>query len=364
MHKVLITGAGGGGGENLITSLRISSLDLAIFGSNMDKHLVAKTSADFPLLLPPASDPSYVDQLAKVIVTNKIDLVIPNNDTEVGVISANRDALPCTIFLPPDDTIRKCHDKLKMHECFLEVGIPQATYRGLEQWDDIEHFMVEYPAERYWIRPRRGSGSRGATWVNNAEQARSWIKLWCELQNFTLTDFIISEFLPGRDYAFQSVWKDGRMVVGKMIERLQYFFGRNMLSGMSSSPSIARTLLDMETFENVILKAIHGICETPHGNFNLDLKGCDGGTMCVTEFNIGRFCMITPIFDQTGKYNTAEMHVRSALDLDVEVHDSLDYEDGCYLIRELDTLPTILRADEFENKVNSLAKSLNTGMTI
>jgi carbamoyl-phosphate synthase large subunit len=196
--------------------------------------------------------------------------------------------------------------------------------------------------------------------VRDGEQARHWIGLWCDLREFTLTDFIISEFLPGRDYAFQSVWKDGRMVVGKMIERLSYFFGRNMLSGMSSSPSIARTLLDRKTFEEVILKAIHGICDHPHGNFNLDLKGRADGTMCVTELNIGRFCMITPIFDRTGRYNTAEMHVRCALGLDVQVDDPLDYEDGCYLIRELDTLPTILRGDEFKARLRA-AEAINPG---
>ncbi len=360
MHKVLVTGAGGGGGENLITSLRLSPLELVIYGSNMDKHLVAKTSADVALQLPAANDPTYIRQMRKLILENGIELVIPNNDTEVGVISANRDQMPCAIFLPPDETIRNCHDKLAMHRCFVEADVPQAQFLGITEWDDIERFMASHPADRYWIRPRKGSGSRGATWVRNAEQARHWIDLWCDLRGFALTDFIVSEFLPGRDYAFQSVWKDGEMVVGKMIERLSYFFGQNMLSGMSSSPSIARTLLDRETFENVIVKAIRGICKRPHGNFNLDLKGRADGAMCVTELNIGRFCMITPIFDRTGKYNTAEMHVRCALGLNVDVHDPLDYEDGCYLIRELDTLPTILRAEEFAAKTQGLATAYNT----
>lgn len=357
MHKIIITGAGSGGGENLINSLRACPLELTIYGSNMDEYLLAKSTADRRLWLPPATDESYLPTISAFIARENIELIIPNNDTEIGIISANREHLPCKVFLPPNETVKLCQDKLRMHECFSKKNIPQAIYKGLTSLEGIDDFIHKHPAEKYWVRPRRGSGSIGTTWVQNAGQAKAWINLWCDLRGFKVTDFIVSEFLPGADYAFQSVWKNGQMVVGKMIERLQYVMGQSRLSGMSSSPSIARTLLDMETFNNVIEKAIRSVCERPQGNFNLDLKGRADGSMCVTEFNIGRFCMITPIFDLTGKYNTAEMHLRSAFDLDLEVENPLDFEDNCYLIRELDTKPTILRGHELTELITSCKKA-------
>ena len=71
--------------------------------------------------------------------------------------------------------------------------------------------------------------------------------------------------------------------------------------------------------------------------------------MCVCECNIGRFCMITPIFDRTGKYNMAEMHVRSAFDDNsVTIADPIDIAEDYYLLRELDTLPTIVHKSELD----------------
>lgn len=346
MHKILVTGAGSGGGENLIGSLRRADLDLFIVGSNMDEFLLAKSTADKTVWLPSGLSEGYTPALDAFIRREGIELVIPNNDTEVGRISRDRDKLSCTVFLPPDETVCVCQDKLRMHEVLAAAGIPQALFRNVNDFGDIDAFMAEHPADKYWVRTRRGSGSVGATWVQNAEQARAWIDLWIKLRGYSITDFLVSEFLPGKDYAFQSVWKDGELVVAKMIERVSYLMGRMRLSGMSSTPAVARTVRDEQALAT-IMRAIRTISPHPHGNFNLDLKGGADGPMRITEFNIGRFCAITPVFDSTGKYNTAEMHVRAALGLPIEVDEPIDIEEGRMMIRELDSKPLFIGVDEF-----------------
>lgn len=357
-RKILVTGAGGGGGENLIESLRQSDLDLHIYGSNMDEYLLAKTKADTAVHLIGATNADYIDCLEHLVKKEGIELVVPNNDTEVGRISSEREKLSCKVFLPPKATVEICQDKLLMHKCFEASGVPQAVYRGLDSLDTIDEFMDAYRAEKYWVRPRRGSGSTGATWIKTASHAKAWVRLWRDLRGFQVNDFIISEFLPGRDFAFQSVWKNGELVVAKKIQRLSYILGRTRLSNMSSSPAVAKTIRDQGVLD-VIFKAIKAVAEKPHGNFNLDLKERSDGSACVTEFNIGRFCMITPIFDLTGKYNTAEMHVRSALDLPIDITDPIDIEEDVFLIRELDTLPTIIRQRDLQNAVET-AKAVSS----
>ena len=355
--KVLVTGAGGGGSENLINSLRKSNLELFIYGSNMDDYLLAKSSADKTVWLPSAKEEGYTDSLRAVVEKEKIELVIPNNDTEVGRISKDRSKIPCKVFLPPHEAVEICQDKLKMHLRFEKDGIPQARSKGIETFGDIDTFMNDFPAEKYWIRPRRGSGSIGTTWVQNSEQAKAWLKLWIEMREFQLEDFIVSEFLPGRDYACKSVWKDGKLIVMKLAERLVYIASRNRLSNMSSSPAVARTVRDEAAIKTVV-KAIHSITSTPHGNFCVDLKGNIDKQMCITECNIGRFFMITPIFDHTGQYNTAEVYVRCALNLPCHVDDSIDIEEDVYLIRELDTIPVIIRGNYLRSKVDAAKASL------
>ncbi len=339
---VLIQGAGSGGGNNLVDSLRRSDLDLVILGSNCLPHAVAKSTADRTFLLPSCEDHDYVQQLRRLIERRRIDLVIPNSDREVDAVSRHRDAIPCRIFLPEDEVVRVCQDKHRLYERLSSAGIPMAGSVELRDLDELPSAFGELgESDRYWVRPRRGSGSRGATWVENWEQARKWIELWIELRGYQARDFQISRFLPGRDYCFQSVWRDGELIVAKLCERLSYFGGANRLSGMSSTPEIARTLRDESALET-LQRAVRVLSSRPHGNFNMDLKGDHDGVMNITEVNIGRFCMITPIHDRTGRVNTAEAYVRSAFGETMVIDDPIDIEEGQILIRELDTEPLIV----------------------
>ena len=349
MKTILITGAGGGGSNNLIQSLFLSGLDLdahRIIGSNMKPELLAKSPLEHNFLLPVSTGPGYEPALLELIAREKVDLVVPNNDREVGVISRIRDRLPCRIFLPHPDTVETCQDKYRMYDKLSVGGIPLAKTVELKSLDQLEEAMAAVGGERFWIRPKYGSGSRGATWVETPEQARAWIHLWRTMRGYRVDQFTVSEFLPGKDYCFQSVWKDGKMLLGKLCQRLSYFWGDNSLSGMSSTPAVARTLRDEAALET-IMKTVSLLDENPHGNFSFDLKGRADGRMCITECNIGRFCMITPIFDRTGKYNMAKVHVLAALgELDFKIEEPLDIQEDCYILRDLDTAPAIVTGEE------------------
>ncbi len=360
---VLVTGAGSGGGNNLITSLKNSKLNLRILGSNCDKYALAKSNADKTFYLPEvgtkdfggAPDEAllnkYVQAVNKLIENENITLIIPNNGREVRAVSETRDEIKAKVFLPDKDTIRVLQDKYEMYKLFIKHEIPVADSVELKSYDDIERAFNKLPeGDKYWVRTKVGAGSKGATWVRTPKQARDWIEMWESLRGFPIEAFTINEFLPGKDYAFQSVWKDGEPVVMKMVERLSYIFGNQRLSGMSSSPQVAKTVNDPEALET-ILKAIELVTDNPNGNFCSDLKGDKNGRMCITEFNIGRFCMITPIFDFTGKINTAEAYVKCALGLPIGYNHELDYEKDKYLIRALDTLPTICSIDEIEKYI-------------
>ena len=349
-RKILITGSGGGGSNNLIRSLRASSLDLDICGSNIDPYILAKSEADKNFLLPEASEPNYIDDLLYIIKCEDIDLVIPNSDREVRRISDERNRISCKYFLPSKDVVKLCQDKYEMHLRLKAEDLRTAKAIPINNYDDIEPAIEELTdtGEKFWIRPRSGSGSKGATWVKNAEQARSWISLWEELRGYAVSSFMISEFLPGRDYAFQSIWRNGRLVVGKMCERLSYFFGANQLSGMSSTPAVARTVRDKHAIETA-LRTVKAICKNPHGNFNLDMKANSDGIMNVTECNIGRFFMITPIFDLSGRINTAETYVRCALEESLNFSEEIDIEEDIYLLRDLDVEPLVVTGEVIRN---------------
>jgi carbamoylphosphate synthase large subunit len=348
---VLIQGAGGGGGNNLIRSLRRSGLRLRILGSNCHRHVVLKSSADQTFLLPHCTENNYIETLNKLISNEKIDLIIPNNDSEVATVSRFRDQIYAQVFLPDNAVVELCQDKQRFYQ-FLELAgqrvVESANVKDLEGVDDLMAALP--PSEKYWVRPRKGSGSKGATWVRTPDQARNWMTLWNELRGFEIEDFQISVFLPGRDYNVQTIWKEGELVAAKMAERLSYYMGANRLSGMSSSPERARTLCDPAALDVVtkIIKALPGV---PHGSYNVDMKGDHDQRMFVNEINIGRFPMITTIHDSVGPVNTAAAYIQSAFGESFRPFSFDDMIPDYHLIRELDTEPLIVTEAELDKLI-------------
>lgn len=339
---VMILGAGGGGGNNLVRSFRTSSLVGKIIGCNCFAHSVAKSSADKTYLMPESSQANYREELLKVIENEKIDLIVPNNDREVAAISSIRDQLPVLKFLPDHCDVVTCQNKNEFYRALKKNDVPVPSFVQVTSESEIEENMRQIgETEKYWVRPIRGSGSRGATWVYNASQARKWISLWVELRGYEYADFQVSEFLPGRDFNFQSIWKDGKLIVYSMIERKSYFMGANRLSGMSSTPEVAVTVKDDKVIKT-ILRVVRGICKKPNGSINVDIKEDADSNVFITEFNIGRFPMITTIHDAACEISPARAYLMAAFGEELSGISVDSYKENLMLIRDLDTEPYVI----------------------
>ena len=126
-----------------------------------------------------------------------------------------------------------------------------------------------------------------------------WIVYWSKMRNIGYGEFMISEFLPGKEFAFQSLWKDGEIITSQVRERLEYVFGNLTVSGQSSSPSIAKTVA-REDVNETATKAIKTIDLNATGIFCVDLKENNKGVPCVTEINPGRFFTTSDFFSHAG----------------------------------------------------------------
>jgi carbamoyl-phosphate synthase large subunit len=133
-------------------------------------------------------------------------------------------------------------------------------------------------------------------------------------------------------------------VLIKTCERVSYYGGWNRASGVSSTPALAKTVRDPRVVQ-VCTGAVRAIDATASGVFSIDLKEDAQGVPCITEINVGRFFMITNIFDLTGRHNMALTYVRLALGEPVDIDDVYDVAEDYYLVRDLDTLPGIFHAD-------------------
>ena len=339
-------GAGTGASNNLIRSLRAGDPSLVIVGCNADRFVLKKSPAEENRLIPSSADPAFAEALRRVVETEAIDLLIPNSDPDVRAVSDLPGDLPCCLFLPARRVIDLCQDKYDLTIYLRAHGVPAPRTHAVTDLERIEELFLQLgPRRRFWCRIRSGSGSMGAIPVKRPDQARSWISYWQEMRGVPATSFTISEYLPGRDFSLQCLWKAGGLVLAKMSERLSYFGGANSASGVSSTPALGKTVFEPRVVE-VCTAAIRAVDPEASGVFCFDVKEDEDGVPCVTEINAGRFAMITNIYDLTGKHNMAATYVRLALGLPLEIGDVHDFAEDCYLVRDLDTLPAVFHAEE------------------
>jgi carbamoyl-phosphate synthase large subunit len=154
--------------------------------------------------------------------------------------------------------------------------------------------------------------------------------------------FTLSEYLPGRDFGVQSLWKRGRLILTKMAERLKYMDSGSP-SGVSSMPALARMAWEPEVFA-VCERAVRALDPKATGVFFIDVKENSAGKPCITEINAGRFAAMTNIYDLAGRHNMALTYVRLSLDQPVRMRNARDFAEDVYFVRSVDTLPTVISA--------------------
>jgi carbamoyl-phosphate synthase large subunit len=166
------------------------------------------------------------------------------------------------------------------------------------------------------------------------------------------TAFVVSEYLPGRDFGCQSLWKDGRLVLVKTYERLSYLGTGSQPAQVSSVAALAKTVVEPRVVETCAA-AIRALDPRASGVFSADLKEDAGGAPCLTEINAGRFSSATNIFDLVPEHNMATTWVALALGAAVELCETYDVAPDWYMLRDIDTPPLIFHARQFFEGVDA-----------
>jgi carbamoyl-phosphate synthase large subunit len=345
-RRILLPGAGTGAGNNLIRSLQADYPGLFVIGAHVDRFTLRNSKANRNYLLPRAGHPRFVDALRTIIEREQIDLLMPNTDGDVSLASALRDVLPCRTFLPSREVIERCQDKYELHEFLHKHGLPVAATCTVDDLDSLDDAFARLgDGRRLWCRIRSGYASRGAAPVHTPEDARAWIGYWERIRGVPASKFTLSEYLPGRDFACQSLWKNGRLILIKTVERLAHLDAETRASGTSSIASLAKTVNEPEVV-SICASAIRALDPHASGAFSVDLKQNRAGVPCITEINAGRFITMMNFFDFTGRHNMSAAYVCLALDEPVHIADPYDVVEDYYFVRGVDTLPAIFHADQ------------------
>jgi carbamoyl-phosphate synthase large subunit len=349
IKRILITGAGGSAGSNFIKSLRMSEEKFYLVGSDTNKyHLELVDGLDKKYLLPPAIDPSYIDKLNQLIALEKIELVHPQPDIEVAIIGLNRERVKARTLLPANKTIKLGQNKIEYIKQLKKSNIPVPQSFHLNNKNDLFSALNELlkEHEKAWLRATRGAGSKASLPIKDLEQGHQWIKYWITMKGFKYNDFMISEFLPGKEFAFQSIWKDGQIITSEARERIAYIFGNLTPSGQSSSPSVAKTV-HRDDVNEIATKAVNAIDKRATGIFCIDMKENKQGIPCITEINCGRFFTTNDFFSAAGS-NMPYYYIKMAYEEELPILPKYNaIPEGFYWIRMIDMGQKLVKGEKW-----------------
>jgi glutathione synthase/RimK-type ligase-like ATP-grasp enzyme len=339
--RLLVLKAGSGASNNLIRAIKAGDRSITVLGCHDDRFVLKKSIADRNYLMPRAGDADYLGALRRIIKLEAIQLVIPNSEADVTTVAQLRERLPCRTFLPRSEFITLCQDKYALAVFLRRKGIPVPRTYAVMHLDEVGKLFGRFRGGSVlWCRLRKGTGSLGAIPVRSPGQVRSWVRYWQDMHGIAAGSFTLAEYLPGRDFCVQCLWKDGKPVMTKMHERLSYYVAGGGPSNVSSTAAFARTVL-VPQIVRVCHKAVRAIDPRASGVFFLDLKEREDGIACITEINAGRFANVPTIHDQTGKPNMALAYVRLALGERIQIRQTQENAEEYYVLRDLDTAPAV-----------------------
>ncbi len=196
---VMITGVGGGGhGEQILKALRMAQTRYSIVGGDMSENSLGLLEVDHPYILPPASDPDYIDTVLRVCAKHEVIALFHGSEPELKAMSAARDRIEAQgIFLPinPAKVIDLCMDKVKTLAFLKANGFAVPNYRRVCSMSDMEGFE-HLPAV---LKPSVGGGGSANLFLAQDCQELSTFGAYLLAQ---YPEFIVQEYLgtPDSEY--------------------------------------------------------------------------------------------------------------------------------------------------------------------
>ena len=282
MKRVLITGAGGAPATNFVRSLRHAPEEFHLIGIDSSKYYLQRAETDERHLMPRASEDEYIPLLKELIEATGAELIFAQPDVEIVHISEHRDELGILTFLPAHDTVVICQDKYASFERWKQAGITAPETMMIHTPDDLEvAFRALGP--QIWVRRIRGAAGAGSLPTEDLQEAKAWIDF-----NKGWGDFTAAEYLSPQSVTWQSIWKDGELVVAQGRLRLYWEFADRAPSGITGLTGAGVTISDAQ-IDELSERVVRAIDPLPDGIFSVDLTYDRDGMPNPTEINIGRF---------------------------------------------------------------------------
>ena len=358
MKRILVTGSGGIGGVNFVRALKVFNNKFFIVGTDFNKYYLQFADLDTRVISPRHSDSNFIPMINELIENNKIDFLHPQPSSEALVISQNIEKISTKTLLPPPNVIST--DKLETQKVLSSSGILVAKTKVVKNFESLENAFHELGGGPLWIRAKSGAGGNLSLLCNNYTEAEYWMRLWILRGKANFDDFMLQEYLPKRNIAWDSFWYNGKLISSFTRERLEYPLKHISPSGITGTPTVSKIIVE-DSVNKIGMQAVKAVDAKPHGNYAVDLKEDNDGNWHVTEIDSGKFHTTTPLWGyistkflkQESSYNLPYLYTMIGLGeiSDPEFLGNDIYPNGLHILRHIDCGTWVYKDDGFKEKI-------------
>ena len=195
--------------------------NIKIYGADMSDTAPALAYCDYTRTVVSMASDKYIDNLLNICKADLIDLVIPTIDTDLLLLSKNREkfeSIGTKVMISDFDKIAICRDKRDTANFFADCGLKTPM-----PVDNYEEYCGTFPA---FLKPKDGSSSINAYKINNFEQLVAY--------SHQVPDYIIQPYIEGKEYTIDVFcdW-DGNPITIVPRERIQVRSGEVLKTRIS-----------------------------------------------------------------------------------------------------------------------------------
>jgi len=132
--------------------------------------------------IPYYDHPEFIEKLDQIVKDFNIDIIYPAMDSIIYKLKVNEDKISTKILAPPLRTIQICNEKRKTYDFFINAINTPKIFNNINE-------IEEYPV---FIKKNIGYGARNAFKIESQDELLTHLR--------KETDYIICEYLPGREY--------------------------------------------------------------------------------------------------------------------------------------------------------------------
>lgn len=292
MERILVTGVGGPTPRSFVRAVKWYGGALAeqfdfigVDANPLAYGLYDRELFSYTQVVPRADREGYWEAINKLVDELEITGAVILPEVEVLEWSRNLDQLHrrIKVHLPDYRLASALVNKHRLHELLQDTSfIPNFYYLRPGSYDYKE--LTASVGDVFWVRSTEGSSGLGSLKINSQAALDQWLSI-----NPGVTEFIASEYLPGRNMACKLLYFNGKLLRTACAERVYYIMSKVAPSGITGNTSFGRLINEPQvvafcTRAMETISAALGVA--PHGIFTVDLKEDEAGAPKITEINI------------------------------------------------------------------------------